>query len=276
VHGIRYAVEGPLALVTIDRPEVLNALTPDGYAALHAALDRFDADDGRRVAIVTGAGGRAFSVGSDLRVSAARAAGAPGPDGSGDGDGGHDGHDGDGHRGVPMIVSEGAPPPRRRKPVIAAIDGYCVGGGLEWALQADIRVATPRSSFGLPEPRTGSVAGFGLHVLCRLIPPTEALYLQLTGTRIDAERAHRCCLVQELVEPERLLDRCRELAGEIIRCSPAAVAAIKATVDRQIRRDLDDSYAAARPALDALAAGADAREGPRAFVEKRDPRWTGR
>jgi dehydration protein DpgD len=256
VHGIRYAVEGPLALVTIDRPEVLNALTSDGYAELHAALDRFDADDERRVAILTGAGGRAFSVGSDLRVSAARA-------------------DRDADDRLPMLVSEDAPPPRRRKPVIAAIDGYCVGGGLEWALQADIRVATPRSSFGLPEPRTGSVAGFGLHVLSRLIPPTEALYLQITGMRIDAERALRCCLVQELVEPDRLLERCRELAAEILRCSPAAVAAIKATVDRQIRRDLDDSYAAARPDLDALAAGDDAREGPRAFVEKRTPHWTG-
>ena len=253
MHGIRYEVEGPLALVTIDRPEVLNALTPDGYAELHAALDRFDADDERRVAIVHGVGGRAFSVGSDLRVSAARA-------------GGDDA----------MIVSEDAPPPFRRKPVIAAIDGYCVGGGLEWALQADIRVATPRSSFGLPEPRTGSVAGFGLHVLARLIPPTEALYLQLTGARIDADRAHRCCLVQELVDPERLLDRCRELAGEILRCSPEAIAVIKATVDRQIRRDIADSYAEAASAVAALAAGDDAREGPRAFVEKREPRWTGR
>jgi crotonobetainyl-CoA hydratase len=259
VHGIRYEVEGPLALVTIDRPEVLNALTPEGYADLHAALDRFDADDSLRVAIVHGAGGRAFSVGSDLRVSAARAARAARVDGTGDA----------------MIVSEDAPPPARRKPVIAAIDGYCVGGGLEWALQADIRVATPRSSFGLPEPRTGSVAGFGLHVLARLIPPPEALYLQLTGARIDAERAYRCCLVQELVEPERLLDRCRELAGEILRCSPAAIAAIKATVDRQIRRDLADSYAEAAADVTVLAAGDDAREGPRAFVEKREPRWTG-
>lgn len=263
MHGIRYEVEGPLALVTIDRPEVLNALTPEGYADLHAALDRFDADGSLRVAIVHGAGGRAFSVGSDLRVSAARAARAARADRV-------DGGGGD------MIVSEDAPPPARRKPVIAAIDGYCVGGGLEWALQADIRVATPRSSFGLPEPRTGSVAGFGLHVLARLIPPTEALYLQLTGTRIDADRAYRCCLVQELVEPERLLDRCRELADEILRCSPAAVVAIKATVDRQIRRDLQDSYAEAAPEVAALAAGADAREGPRAFVEKRAPRWTGR
>src|SRR4029453_1029427 len=138
-------------------------LTTDGYAELHAALDRFDADGERRVAIVTGAGGRAFSVGSDLRVSAAKS------------------------DDQPMVVSEDAPPPRRTKPVIAAIDGYCVGGGLEWALQADIRLSTPRSSFGLPEPRTGSVAGFGLHVLSRLIPPTEALSLQLTGNRIDAE-----------------------------------------------------------------------------------------
>jgi len=252
VHGITYAVEGPTALVTIDRPEVLNALTPDGYRELRAALDRFDADDERRVAILTGAGGRAFCVGSDLRVSAAK----------GDDE--------------PVIVTEDEPPPLLRKPVIAAIDGYCLGGGLEWALQADIRIATPRSTFGLPEPRTGSLAGFGLHMLARLVPPGEALYLQLTGSRIDAARALRSGLVQELVAPDGLLDRARELADEIGRCSPAAVAAIKATVHRQVRRDLDDSYAALRPVAATVAAGPDAREGPRAFVEKRPPRWTGR
>lgn len=252
MHGITYEVEDTLALVTIDRPEVLNALTPEGYQALRDALHRFDTDDALRVAILRGAGGRAFCVGSDLRVSAAK---------------------GDGET---MIVTEDEPPPLLGKPLIAAIDGYCLGGGLEWALQADLRIATSRSTFGLPEPRTGSIAGFGLHVLARMIPPGEALYMQLTGNRIDAERAYRCCLVQEVVTPERLLDRCRELAAEIVRCSPAAVAAVKRTVDLQIRRDLDASYTSVRAAAAALAAGDDAREGPRAFVEKREPRWTGR
>jgi len=251
MHGIRYAVDGPLALVSIDRPEVLNALTPEGYAALQGALDRFDADPERRVAILTGAGGRAFCVGSDLRVSA----------GKGDDE--------------PAIVTEDEPPPLLGKPLIAAIDGYCLGGGLEWALRADLRVATPRSSFGLPEPRTGSIAGYGLHVLSRLVPPGEALYLQLTGMRIDAARAHRIGLVQEVVAPEDLLARARELAGEILRCSPDAVRAVKATVDAEIRRDLDRSYAAVRPVAERMATSHDAREGPRAFVEKRPPRWTG-
>jgi enoyl-CoA hydratase/carnithine racemase len=251
VHGISSVVEGQVATITIDRPEVLNALTEQGYEALEDTLGAIDDDDDVRVAILTGAGGRAFSVGSDLRVSAARP-----PD-------------------EPMIVTEGAPPPLRRTPLIAAIDGYCLGGGLEWALRADIRIATPRSTFGLPEPRTGSVAGFGLHALARLVPPGEALYLQLTGMRVDAERALRSCLVQELVAPERLLDRAHELAAEIVRCSPGAVAVIKQVVDRTVRHDLAASYEAVGPAADALGRGADAREGPRAFVEKRDPAWSG-
>lgn len=251
MHGISSVVEGQVATITMHRPEVLNALTQQGYEELDATLAAIDADDSVRVAILTGAGGRSFSVGSDLRASAARPADAP------------------------MLVTEDVPPPLRRTPLIAAIDGYCLGGGLEWALRADLRIATPRSTFGLPEPRTGSIAGFGLHALARLVPPGEALYLQLTGMHIDAERAFRCCLVQELVEPERLLARAHELATEILRCSPGAVAIIKQTVDRTVRRELDASYAAVAPAAAALGLGRDAREGPLAFVEKRAPRWTG-
>ena len=139
-------------------------------------------------------------------------------------------HRGPGER---MTVTEAAEPPALGKPVIAAIDGYCVGGGLEWALRCDIRIATPRSSFGLPEPRAGTLAGFGLHMLSRLIPPGEALYMQLTGSRIDAARAYRCCLVQELVAPEHLLARAREIADMVLACSPMAIEAI--TADRPFR-----------------------------------------
>jgi enoyl-CoA hydratase/carnithine racemase len=249
---IHYDVDGPVALVTIDRPECLNALNDAAYARLWEVLHAFESDPGLRVAIVTGTGGRAFSVGSDMRQSFWHPA-----------------------EGEPMTVTEAHEPAVIGKPLIAAIDGYCVGGGLEWALRCDIRLATPRSSFGLPEPRAGTLAGFGLHMLSRLIPPGEALYMQLTGSRIDAERAYHCCLVQELVPPERLLPRAREIAEMVLACSPMAVEAIKQSVNFGLRQGLEESYGFVKPLAEAVGASEDAKEGPRAFVEKRPPRWQG-
>jgi enoyl-CoA hydratase/carnithine racemase len=247
---IRYEVDGQVALITIDRPDCLNALDDAAYARLWELLRMFSSDPLLRVAIVTGAGGRAFSVGSDMRQPFW-------------------------HRGPgeSMTVTEAAEPPALGKPVIAAIDGYCVGGGLEWALRCDIRIATPRSSFGLPEPRAGTLAGFGLHMLSRLIPPGEALYMQLTGSRIDAARAHRCCLVQELVAPEHLLARAREIADMVLACSPVAIEAITQTVHFGLRQGLEDSYRFVAPLAVAVGAADDVREGPRAFLEKRPPSW---
>jgi enoyl-CoA hydratase/carnithine racemase len=250
--GVHFESDGQIALMTIDRPERLNALDQAAYARLWDVMRQFDADPRLRVAILTGAGGRAFSVGSDMKQSSWH----PTTD-------------------VPLTVTEGAEPPSVRKPVIAAIDGYCVGGGLEWALRCDIRIATARSTFGLPEPRSGSLAGFGLHMLARLIPPGEALYMQLTGARLDAERCYRSCLIQEVVEPDQLLDRARAIAEMILACSPLAVEAIKQTVTFGVRRGVEDSYRFAAPLARAVGASADAKEGPRAFVEKRPPSWLG-
>jgi enoyl-CoA hydratase/carnithine racemase len=250
---IHYEEDGGVALLTIDRPDCLNALDDAAYSRLWELLRRFESDPALRVAIVTGTGGRAFSVGSDMRQPFWH----PGENGQ-------------------LTVTEAHEPTAIKKPLIAAIDGYCVGGGLEWALRCDIRIATPRSSFGLPEPRAGTLAGFGLHMLSRLIPPGEALYMQLTGARIDADRAYHCCLVQELVPPERLLPRVREIAEMVLACSPVAVEAIKQSVNFGLRQGLDASYAFVAPLAEAIGAGADAKEGPRAFVEKRAPSWLGR
>jgi enoyl-CoA hydratase/carnithine racemase len=250
---IHYEAEGEVALITIDRPDCLNALNDTAYARLWDLLRSFESDPALRVAIITGTGGRAFSVGSDMRQSFWH----PGA-------------------GEPMTVTEAQEPTAIRKPLIAAIDGFCVGGGLEWALRCDIRIATPRSSFGLPEPRAGTLAGFGLHMLSRVIPPGEALYMQLTGARIDAERAYHCCLVQEVVPPEGLLPRAREIADLVLACSPMAVEAIKRTVNFGLRQGLEESYRFVAPLAEAIGASDDAKEGPRAFVEKRSPSWLGR
>jgi enoyl-CoA hydratase/carnithine racemase len=249
---VLYEPAGAIAVITMNRPEVLNAMDTEGYALLKESLERFEADPDLRVAILTGAGGRAFSSGSDLK--------------------GKSWHPPE-HQPVAMI--EPPEPSPRTKPVIAAIDGYCVGGGLEWALRCDIRIATPRSSFGLPEPRRGALAGYGLHMLSRMIPAGEAMYLQLTGERIDAERAYHCCLVQELVEPDRLLERAHGIAELILACSPLAVQAIKQTVDFGLRRGVEDSYRYVHPLTRAIAGTEDAHEGPKAFAEKRAPVWKG-
>jgi len=250
---VLYETEGPIVWITLNRPERLNALDVEAGGLLWKSLRRYQDNPDLRVAILTGAGGRAFSTGSDMKS---------------------DGWTADDD--APILVSEDPDELELTKPLIAAIDGYCVAGGLEWALRCDIRIATPRSSFGLPEPRTSTIAGFGLHHLSRMIPAGEALYMQLTGELIDAERALRNGLVQELVEPEGLCSRVREIADRILECAPLAVEAIKRTVWHNIQREVEASYAFARPLADRVAGSEDARRGTRDFSLGRKTTWKGR
>jgi enoyl-CoA hydratase/carnithine racemase len=250
---ILYETDGPIGWITLNRPDRLNALDIEASDLLWRALRRFQEDPSLRVAILIGAGGRAFSTGSDMKS--------------------------DGwivKEDAPVLVSEDPDTLELTKPLIAAIAGYCVAGGLEWALRCDIRIATPDSSFGLPEPRTSTLAGFGLHHLSRLIPPGEALYMQLTGELIDAERALRNGLVQELVEAERLRDRAHEIAEKILECAPLAIEAIKRTVWHNIQHEVESSYAFTRPLADRVARSEDARQGTRDFALGRKTEWKGR
>lgn len=250
---ILYETDGAIVWITLNRPDRLNALDLEAYGLLWEALHRYQEDEALRVAILIGAGGRAFSTGSDMKS---------------------DGWVADDD--APVLVSEDPDTLELTKPLIAAIDGYCVAGGLEWALRCDIRIATPASSFGLPEPRTSTLGGFGLHHLSRLIPPGEALYMQLTGERIDADRALRNGLIQELVETEGLRSRAREIAEKILECAPLAVEAIKRTVWHNVQRDVEASYAFARPLADRVGQSEDAREGTRDFALDRKTEWKGR
>jgi len=250
---VLYEPEGQILWITLNRPARLNALDVEAYALLREYLSRFQADPELRVAILTGAGERAFSTGSDMRSD-------------------HWVTGGD----EPAMVTEDPDTFEVTKPLIAAIDGYCVAGGLEWALRCDIRIATPRSSFGLPEPRTSTMAGFGLHFLSRLIAPGEALYMQLTGERIDAERALRNGLVQELVPPDALRARAREIAARILECAPLAVEAIKKTVWHNVGRSIEESYAFAAPLAEEVSRSEDARLGTRDFAKGRRTEWKGR
>jgi acetyl-CoA C-acetyltransferase len=252
--------DGRTTVITIDRPAARNALTPEMHQALGQAFDAFAADPDQWIAIITGAGDKAFSAGSDLKRAAAAAA-PPGPS--------------------PWSGGYGGLAARfdLTKPVIAAVNGVAVGGGFEIALACDIIIAADTASFGLPEPAVGVAAiGGGLHRLPRQIGYKKAMGLILTGARVGAVEGERLGFVNEVVPATELMAAARRWADAILVNSPMAVRASKDVV----RRGLEHADLAAAladqpntPGLVAMWASADYREGPRAFAEKRKPRWCG-
>jgi enoyl-CoA hydratase/carnithine racemase len=158
--------------------------------------------------------------------------------------------------------------------MIAAIDGYCLAGGLEISLQCDIRIVTQKSTFGLPEPRRSLLAGYGLHNLSRMIPLGHALYIQLTGSHIDADTAARWGIIQEIVpDREALMNRVEQIADEIMQCAPLAVQAIKRIVMQGRNMPVEYSLKMANPISEIIGKTEDRLEGPKAFAEKRPPVW---
>lgn len=263
---LRYEKSRRVVTITLDRPEAMNALSVRLRHELDEAMGEFTRDNDALVAILTGAGGRAFSAGADLKEMSQTTAPAdtttspwtPDPETAV-------------RRDIPGFIGIDRTP----KPVIAAIDGYCLAGGFELALYSDIRLATTSSSFGLPEPRRSLLAGPGLINLSRMIPLGEALRMQLTGTPITAERAHQIGLVQELLpDREALFDRATALAEEILACAPLAVQFIKRIVRGGRDLPVDAQWQLSDMYTRAIAQTDDMREGPRAFAEKRAPRWT--
>jgi enoyl-CoA hydratase/carnithine racemase len=207
--------EGRKLFVRLNRPGAMNAQNEEMRDLLVAAIDRLETDRELLVGIVHGLGGRAFSAGADLKERPDRA-----PTG--------------------RFVPEHSRPAWRHfeafrwasKPLIAAIDGYCLGGGLELANYCDIRIATDASRFGQPEPRTvGGTAGPALHQLPRTLPPGEALLMQLTSQPMSAARAYQLGLVQRLCpDPETLMAEATAIADEMIECNPTALRTIKRVV----------------------------------------------
>jgi dehydration protein DpgD len=243
------------AYITLNRPEVMNALNMAVREGLRGALSELRDDDDILVGIVTGAGGRAFSAGIDLkeRTQLDKAGGSSLEFSTWDG------------RWTEFGVW---------KPIIAAIDGYCLAGGLELSLQCDIRIATEQSRFGLPEPRRSLLAGYGLHNLSRMIPLGHALYIQLTGNHIDADTAARWGIIQEVV-PDRqaLMERVEQIADDVMQCAPLAVQAIKRIVMQGRNLPVEYSIKLAKPINDIISKTEDRLEGPKAFAEKRKPVW---
>ncbi len=243
------------AYITLNRPEVMNALSRAVSQGMREALIDLRDDDDILVAIVTGAGGRAFSAGMDLkeRTQLDKKGGAGNPVSTWDG------------RWTELGVW---------KPVIAAIDGYCLAGGMELSLQCDIRIATEKSKFGLPEPRRSLLAGYGLHNLSRMLPLGHALYIQLTGSHIDSETAARWGIIQEIVaDRDALMARVEQIADEIMECAPLAVQNIKKIVMQGRNLPVEYSIKMAGPINEIINQTEDRIEGPKAFAEKRKPNW---
>jgi enoyl-CoA hydratase/carnithine racemase len=196
-----------VAIITLDRPEALNAMDTATYAELTEALKRIDADPEARVAILRGAGDRAFSAGADLKEM--------------------HGQEHDEERWAPWRPDRWDLGLRIGKPLIAAIDGYAVAGGLELALLCDIRIATPASQFGAPEVKWNLLHGFGALRLPAVVGLGNAMMMLMSGEFIDAEEALRIGLVNRVVEAPRLMDEARGLAETIASRAPDAIAMTK-------------------------------------------------
>ncbi|HEY6578670.1 MAG TPA: enoyl-CoA hydratase-related protein [Rhizomicrobium sp.] len=250
--------EGPLTIVTLDRPDVLNALHPPAHFELAQAFDSFADDSDQWIAIVTGAGKRAFSAGNDLKYQASG--------------------------GDMTLPNTGFGGIARRfdldKPLIAAVNGVAMGGGFEIALACDIVIAAETAVFALPEPLVGVAAlSGGLQRLPREIGMKRALGMILTGRRVSAREGLALGFVNEVTSPGNLMKCARRWATDILSASPMSVRASKQTVYRGMEEaSLAAGFEAqgGYPAVAAMLKSEDFIEGPRAFAEKRRPRWKGR
>ncbi len=258
-----------VALITIDRPETRNALDMYHFRDLAAAWRRFKDEDEAWVAIVTGVEG-AFMAGADLKTYIPQITELHTKIASGEVT------EIDGCR-----LSDGTRAVLRNtkiyKPIIAAVGGPCVAGGMEMLGGVDLRIATPDATFGVMEPKRGLFAGGGTTVrLPRQLAFPAAMEFLLTAEAFPASRALEVGLLNEIVEPDQLLDRAREWAHRITANAPLAVQATKESVLRGLALDLEAAYKVEEELSGVVFSSEDAKEGPRAFAEKRPPQWTGR
>jgi enoyl-CoA hydratase/carnithine racemase len=266
--NVRFETTGAVAVLTLDRPEALNALGIDALRELrrHLAEVRDRAD--LRVAVITGAGTRAFCAGADLKgtqTSPASYAEAVFQSAERSADLGL-------YVRLMDLTDLGL-----AKPIVAAVNGHCLGAGLEIALQCDLRIAATNAGFGLPEAKVGSIpAVSGLHRLLKAVPAAHAMQMALTGERIAAAEAHRIGLVTEVVEPASLMDRALALAGAIASNAPLAVQAIKRLSRQTLHLSDIDAQQLTELYWGVLRDTQDRLEGRKAFAEKRPPVYTGR
>lgn len=248
--------EGRLTIVTIQRPEVMNALHPPANAELAEVFDEFVADPEQWVAIITGAGDRAFSAGNDLKYQAS---------------GGKMGSPASGFAGLTSRFDN-------PKPVIAAVNGISMGGGFEIALACDLIIAAENAIFALPEPRVGlaALAG-GIHRLPRQIGMKRAMGMLLTGRRVSAAEGKELGFVNDVVPVGESLNAAKAWAAQILECAPLSVRGSKqAAMQGMDVASLEAAIKGRYDQVQAMYGSADFVEGPLAFSQKRAPNWKGK
>ena len=256
---IRFERDEPIATVTLNRPEVLNALNGAMIGDLEQAFAALDADDAIRAVVLTGAGERAFAAGADIAelhaLGGAAAATALA------------------RRGQALTLRM----ERMGKPVIVAVNGFALGGGCELAMGGDIRIASENARFGQPEVNLGLIPGYGgTQRTARLLGRGMAMLLCLTGEPIDAREALRTGLVERVVPLPDLLSEAKRIAATIAAKAPLAIAAAKRAIADGIALSLGEALELEALAFGIVASTGDAREGTRAFLDKRKPAFTGR
>ena len=255
---VRLTVTDGVARVTVDRPEVLNALDATASDALEAIWTQVEADPSIRAVVLTGAGERAFCAGADMRQ--------PGETGLGYWAASRPG----GFGGLPLRTTLDVP-------VVARVNGHALGGGLELMLGADIVVAAEHATFGLPEPRVGRLPlDGGMVLLQRQVGYRAAMGMLLTGRRVPAAEALAMGLVNEVVPAAGLDAAVDRWLRDILACAPLSLRAVKQTVRRTAHLQPTEAQALRLPATVACLRSEDGEEGVRAFREKRPPRWAGR
>lgn len=256
--GLLEELHGKALVLTLNRPEAMNAIDPETSAELSAAFDRIDRDPNIWVGIVTGTGDRAFSAGADLKRMHQRTSNTAGP------------------FWMPWRASGYAGGIKVSKPLIAAINGYCLAGGLELAEFCDLRICSENAQFGCPEVKWSILHGYGALRLPRMIPHAVAMKMLFTGEFIDATEAHRIGLVSDVVSQDELMPLALRIAERICQNGPIAVRMTKELAWMGENARTEDGLRLYQTLNRTVHDSTDAQEGPRAFAEKRVPNFVDR